>query len=123
MAAAVYAVPDPKSADQVMAAVEFRAGTSAEEFRRGLGGFLSAQADLGTKWAPRFVRIVSALPLTATGKITKSTIKNERWSCADEVIWRPDRAGQEYRLFDADDVAALESEFATHGRSALILGT
>ena len=92
VAAAVYPVPDAKSADQVMAAVELRSGSSTEDFCAGLAGFLSDQADLGTKWAPRFVRIVAALPLTATGKITKTAIKRERWSCADPVIWRPERA-------------------------------
>ncbi|MHB8595100.1 MAG: AMP-binding protein, partial [Acidimicrobiales bacterium] len=64
-AAAVYAVPDPRSGDRVMAAVELRAGCAfdVEEF----ADWLEAQPDLGTKWAPRFLRISSGLPLTATG--------------------------------------------------------
>ncbi len=123
VAAAVYAVPDPQSADQVMAAVELRAGSPADDFCTGLGAFLSAQADLGTKWAPRFVRIVDALPLTATGKITKSVIKKQRWTCSDTVIWRSDRAGTDYRLLTPADVTALEAEFEAHGRSALLIGS
>ncbi len=123
VAAAVYAVPDPQSADQVMAAVELRAGSPVDDFCAGLGAFLSTQADLGTKWAPRFVRIVSALPLTATGKITKSNIKKERWSCGDPVIWREDRTGTDYRLLTPADVTALEAEFEAHGRAALLIGS
>jgi len=123
VAAAVYAVPDPQSADQVMAAVELRAGSRLDDFCTRLGAFLSTQADLGTKWAPRFVRVVDALPLTATGKITKSNIKKERWTCPDPVIWRSDRAGTGYRLLTAPDVTALEAEFEAHGRSALLIGS
>ena len=57
---AVYGVPDPVTGDQVMATLELRAGRTfdADEF----AAFLDAQRDLGTKWAPRFVRIVDALP-------------------------------------------------------------
>jgi fatty-acyl-CoA synthase len=120
VAAAVYAVPDAESADQVMAAVELRDGASVEDFCAGLGAFLSAQPDLGTKWAPRFVRIVAALPLTATGKITKSTIKKDRWSCSDPVVWRPDRTSTDYRFLTAEDLTAFEEAFEAHGRSALL---
>jgi fatty-acyl-CoA synthase len=123
VAAAVYAVPDAQSADQVMAAVELRAGLRKDDFCAGLGGFLSLQADLGTKWAPRFVRIVDALPLTATGKITKSIIKKQCWTCSDTVIWRSDRTGTDYRLLTPADVTALEAEFEAHGRSALLIGS
>jgi fatty-acyl-CoA synthase len=122
VAAAVYAVPDAESADQVMAAVELRDGASEDDFRADLGTFLAAQPDLGTKWAPRFVRMVAALPLTATGKITKSTIRRERWSCPDPVIWRPDRSSTEYRFLTAGDLSALEAAFEAHGRSAILLG-
>ena len=103
-----------------MAAVELRPGTSAEGFCSGLAGFLSEQPDLGTKWAPRFVRIVPALPLTATGKITKAGLRKERWSCSDKVIWRPERAAGEYEFLDAGDVESLEEEFRRHGRSAML---
>jgi fatty-acyl-CoA synthase len=120
VATAVFPVPDAKSADQVMAAVELRPGTSADGFCSGLAGFLSEQPDLGTKWAPRFVRIVPALPLTATGKITKAGLRRERWSCSDKVIWRPERGTGDYRLLRADDIESLEDEFRRHGRSAML---
>src|SRR6202042_3598982 len=65
-AVAVYSVPDPRSGDQVMAALELLPGNvfSPEGFR----AFLAAQPDLGTKWAPSFVRVVAQLPQTASGK-------------------------------------------------------
>ena len=53
--AAVYAVPDPVVGDQVMAAVQLRPGVDALDGDK-LADFLAAQEDLGTKWAPRFVR-------------------------------------------------------------------
>ena len=34
--------------------------------------FLAEQPDLGTKWAPRYVRIVDALPVTGTDKVDKT---------------------------------------------------
>jgi fatty-acyl-CoA synthase len=66
------------------------------------------------------VRIVAALPLTATGKITKSTIKKDRWSCSDPVVWRPDRTSTDYRFLTAEDLTAFEEAFEAHGRSALL---
>ena len=54
-ACAVYAVPDATSGDQVMAALELRAGARFDP--PGFSAFVAAQPDLGTKWAPRFVRI------------------------------------------------------------------
>jgi fatty-acyl-CoA synthase len=120
VAAAVFPVPDSSSADQVMAAVELRPGTTAETFCSGLATFLSDQPDLGTKWAPRFVRIVADLPLTATGKITKAGLRRERWRCDDTVLWRPERASAEYRELTPEDLASLSAAFEEHGRSALL---
>jgi fatty-acyl-CoA synthase len=68
--AVVYAVPDPVVGDQVMAAVQLRPGVDALDPAE-LARFLAAQSDLGTKWAPRFVRMTGALPLTATNKVVK----------------------------------------------------
>ena len=86
--AAVYAVPDPVVGDQVMAAVAAaarRGGFDPDDF----ADFLAAQADLGTKWAPRFVRVTSALPVTATYKVLMRGLRAERWTCDDPVLWRP----------------------------------
>jgi fatty-acyl-CoA synthase len=105
--AAVYAVPDPVVGDQVMAALQLRPGAQfgADEFAR----FLAAQDDLGTKWAPRFVRVCSELPITATSKVLVRTLRAERWDCADPVWWRPGRAPDSpYRPLESSDVADLE---------------
>jgi fatty-acyl-CoA synthase len=104
--AAVYAVPDPVVGDQVMAAVQLRPGLEALD-ADGLAAFLAAQEDLGTKWAPRFVRMASALPVTATNKVLKRGLRAERWTCADPVLWTPAR-GEPYRLLDVSDVRGLE---------------
>ena len=117
-AAAVYAVPDPRSGDQVMASVELRPGASFDP--DGFSTFLRAQADLGTKWPPRFVRLSPGLPLTATGKITKTSLRAEGWQCPDPVLWSPDRGELRYRLLTDDDRGALRAEFEDHGRAALL---
>ena len=88
--AAVYAVPDPVVGDQVMAAVELRPGTTFDP--AVFADFLAAQDDLGTKWAPRFVRVAEHLPTTATNKVLKRTIRAERWRTADPIWWRPSAA-------------------------------
>ncbi len=105
--AAVYAVPDPAVGDQVMAAVQLRPGLEslhAAEF----SAFLAAQADLGTKWAPRFVRMSGSLPVTATNKVLKRALRTERWNCDDAVLWQPDKNGP-YVLVRDEDAAGLDA--------------
>ncbi len=105
--AVVYAVPDPVAGDQVMAAVQMRGGAVFDP--KDFAAFLSAQPDLGTKWAPRFVRVAEALPTTATSKVLTRTLRAERWRCADPVWWSPDRSpGGDYRLLDPADAADLD---------------
>ncbi|MEW2402300.1 long-chain-fatty-acid--CoA ligase [Streptomyces sp. NPDC046862] len=82
-AVAVYAVPDPVTGDQVMVTV---AGSFEPE---GFARFLAAQPDLGTKMAPRFVRVVQRMPVTATNKIHRALLRREGLRCADPVWWRP----------------------------------
>jgi steroid-22-oyl-CoA synthetase len=113
-AAAVYPVPDPVTGDQVMAALEVPLGY----FDPGaFGAFLAEQSDLGTKWAPRLVRITARLPLTATHKISKPTLRRLLWSGEDPVYERTDDG---YVLMSADRKAALEAEYAVHGRDHLL---
>ena len=107
--AAVYAVPDAKVGDQVMTALELHDGASfdAGEF----SAFLAAQPDLGTKWAPRFVRICGRLPKTATAKVLVRQLRAEAWTCDDPVWWTPEGpAGGFYRRLeraDADKMSRL----------------
>ncbi len=125
---AVYPVPDPRTGDQVMAAVEMD-GTQPfdpEDFAAFLGG----QPDLGTKWAPRFVRIVDHVPVTGTNKVDKRPLVAQRWETSDPVWWRPpeprksDASSPEsppaYRLLTAEDVESLRGQFASFGRAGLL---
>lgn len=48
--------------------------------------FLRGQPDLGTKMAPRFVRIVRSMPVTATNKVHRVGLRREGF-------WSGDRCG------------------------------
>ena len=54
--------------------------------------FLDAQSDLGTKWAPRFVRVMPGIPVVGQDKIDKKPLRREAWLCEDPVWWRPARS-------------------------------
>lgn len=96
VAVAVYAVPDPVTGDQVMAAI-------AGDFEpRAFAEFLLAQPDLGTKMAPRFVRVVERMPVTATNKIHRALLRREGIRCADPVWWRPP-GERTYRRLTVED--------------------
>jgi fatty-acyl-CoA synthase len=117
-AAAVYPVPDERTADdQVMVALELADGASFDP--GGFAEFLDAQPDLGTKWAPRYVRLTT-LPVGATNKVDKRPLRAERWSTDDPIFWRPDRHGP-YRRFTPGDRAQLEARFREHGRDPHVL--
>ncbi len=66
---AVIAVPDDEVGDQVMAVAEVAPGETFDPV--AFGNFLDAQPDLGTKWAPAFVRLVPTLPRTPSNKVVK----------------------------------------------------
>jgi fatty-acyl-CoA synthase len=114
---AVYPVPDARTADdQVMATIELDADTSFDP--GAFGAFLASQPDLGTKWAPRYVR-VGPLPVGATNKVDKRPLRAERWYTDDPVFWRPGPE-LEYHRLTADDVAELEARFREFGRADAI---
>jgi acyl-CoA synthetase (AMP-forming)/AMP-acid ligase II len=114
---AVYAVADPITGDQVMAALELHPGTMFDP--DAFATFLASQRDLGTKWSPRFVRIVDAMPVTGTDKIDKKPLRSAGWRTHDPLWWRPERNAA-YRPFTADDDEALAAQFRTHGREHLL---
>jgi fatty-acyl-CoA synthase len=137
IAAAVYGVPDPRSGDQVMAALELRSvprgddrpnppgveqgrGVRLEDL--GLSEFLTGQEDLGSKGAPRFLRATSALPATGSGKIRKKELQMEGWLCDDPVYQWTGRGVPTYTLMTADDKAALRAEFRAAGRERFLPG-
>ncbi|MEV6695781.1 long-chain-fatty-acid--CoA ligase [Streptomyces sp. NPDC051453] len=119
-AVAVYGVPDPVAGDQVMATLALRGTDPAGPFDPlAFAEFLLSQTDLGTKMAPRFVRIVERMPVTATNKVHRVGLRREGFRCADPVWWRPPGESGYRRLTDAD-VVALTAEYAAHGRSELL---
>jgi fatty-acyl-CoA synthase len=115
--AAVFAVPDARAGDQVMVALELRPGAAFDA--DAFGAYLAAQSDLGTKWAPHYVRITADMPLTGTNKVLKAPLQRAAWVCDDPVYWRPSR-DLEYRLMTVEDRDALAAEFAEHRRSAFV---
>ncbi len=100
-AVCVYAVPDPVTGDQVMATI---AGTFDPE---SFATFLLAQSDLGTKMAPRFVRVTERMPVTATNKIQRAALRREGFRCADPVWWRPPGEAA-YRRLTGEDLEHAE---------------
>ncbi|MGW0966732.1 AMP-binding protein [Streptomyces sp. NPDC002516] len=116
-AVAVYAVPDPVAGDQVMAALALKEGARFEP--SAFAGFLLAQPDLGTKMAPRFLRIVDRMPVTATNKIHRVALRREGFRCADPVWWRPP-GEPAYRRLTAEDLDALVAGYRAHGREELL---
>ena len=114
---AVYGVPDVVGGDQVMAAVEMGPGVAFDP--EALADFLSAQGDLGTKWSPRYVRVVGALPVTGTAKVDKAPLRAERWETTDPVWWQS-APGDAYRRMTTGDVAMLRQSFEAHGRGLIL---
>ena len=118
--ATVYAVPDENVGDQVMASVELRPGAAfdADDFE----SFLSEQPDLGTKWAPRYVRVMDKIPVTETQKPMKRQLRRERWDAPEPVYWRSAK-GESLRPLSEGDREDLLRRFEERGRvGALDLG-
>ncbi|HVU71511.1 MAG TPA: AMP-binding protein [Mycobacteriales bacterium] len=115
--AAVYGVPDPETGDQVMAALELLPGEAFDP--DAFAAFLSAQADLGTKWAPRFIRIVASMPVTGTNKIDKNPLRRAAWETADPVWWEREK-GAGYARLTPEERTALRDRFTAAGRAAFL---
>jgi fatty-acyl-CoA synthase len=114
---AVYPVPDVRTGDQVMVALEL--GPGVEFDADGFAAFLAAQPDLGTKWAPRYVRVVEHMPLTANNKVNKQPLRAARWETGDAVWVRREKDGP-YERLTASDADALRAEFDAHGRAGVL---
>jgi steroid-22-oyl-CoA synthetase len=115
--AAVYPVPDTRTGDQVMAALELAPGVEFDP--EAFASFLVAQPDLGTKWAPRYVRVTEHMPLTATGKVNKQPLRSVRWQ-TDDPVWVREGKDGPYRRMTDDDATALYAEFGAHGRGHVL---
>jgi len=94
--AAVYAVPDERVGDQVMAAIVLNDGDELD--RDSFEAFLSAQRDLSPKGWPRYVRIAADLPSTATHKVLKRQLISQGTTVgAAEILWEREARGTAYR--------------------------
>ncbi|WP_405917028.1 AMP-binding protein [Streptomyces sp. NBC_00728] len=116
-AVAVYAVPDPVAGDQVMATLALTEGARFDP--SAFAAFLLDQPDLGTKMAPRFLRIAERMPVTATNKIHRVGLRREGFRCPDPVWWRP-KGEREYRPLTATDLDGLLSRYRARGREELL---
>jgi steroid-22-oyl-CoA synthetase len=115
--ALVYPVPDPRTGDQVMAAIKLRPGERFDP--EGFVAFLDTQPDLGPKWRPRFVRLIEEVPTTGNNKVAKASLRRAAWVTGDPVYWRPNGdAG--YQLLDPEQRDRFGAEFIEHGRAALM---
>ncbi|GAA2337614.1 AMP-binding protein [Streptomyces kunmingensis] len=114
-AVAVYGVPDPVSGDQVMATLAPRAGAGFDPL--AFGEFLLTQDDLGTKMAPRFVRVVDRMPVTATNKVRRGELRREGFWSGGELWWRPPGEAT-YRRLTPDAYEALAGRYREQGRAA-----
>jgi fatty-acyl-CoA synthase len=97
---AVYAVPDERVGDQVVAAIVLVDGVelTPDQF----GEFLAAQEDLSVKAWPRHVRIVSVLPSTATNKVLKRELKASGITAAGGQLWTREERGRTYSCVDRE---------------------
>ncbi|MEU1334261.1 AMP-binding protein [Streptomyces sp. NPDC005865] len=118
-AVAVYAVPDPVAGDQIMAALAPPAGAPFDPL--AFAEFLLSQPDLGTKMAPRFVRVVERMPVTATNKVARAALRGEGFRCGDPVWWRPPHSSS-YRPLTGQDVTDLVALYEERGRGGLLDG-
>jgi acyl-CoA synthetase (AMP-forming)/AMP-acid ligase II len=104
--AAAFAVPDTAAGDRVMVAVELHEGRAFDA--ADFDVFLDQHPDLSPTWRPGFVRIVDSLPVLASLKVDKRTLRREAWECEGPVWWRSTRHG-ELTLLDPDAAEGMSS--------------
>ncbi|MBH0780198.1 fatty-acid--CoA ligase FadD1 [Nocardia bovistercoris] len=96
---AVYAVPDERVGDRVMAAIVLRDNETLDPAR--FAAFLAEQPDLSPKAWPSFVRVAHDLPTTATNKILKRDLVREGVVAGDGVLWFRAPRTTAYEIVDA----------------------
>ncbi|MFL6062289.1 MAG: fatty-acid--CoA ligase FadD1 [Marmoricola sp.] len=93
--AAVYAVPDPRVGDQLMVTLVLRDDAKLEP--ADLEAFLAEQPDLSPKAWPRYVRIASEVPTTATNKVLKRALRSQGTDVTDP-LWEREERGRTYTV-------------------------
>ena len=115
--AAVFGVPDDQAGDQVMAGLVMRDGEVLDP--AGFAQWLDAQAAIGPKWRPRYLRVLRDPPTTGTNKIVKRTLVHEKFRLdrvGGDSLYVRERGDDAYRPFDADDATALLESFRRYRR-------
>lgn len=98
--ACAYAVPDPNVGDQLMVTLVLRDG--AELTPEAFEEFLAEQADLSPKAWPRYVRLATEVPTTATNKVLKRALRTQGTDVADPLWVRAER-GRSYTAREGVD--------------------
>ncbi|MCZ4500187.1 MAG: acyl-CoA synthetase [Marmoricola sp.] len=91
--ACVYAVPDANVGDQLMATLVLRDDAVLDP--AGFEAFLADQPDLSAKAWPRYVRLATEVPTTATNKVLKRTLRTEGTATSDP-LWERAERGRSY---------------------------
>ena len=118
LAAAAFGVPDARSGDQLMAAIEV-----ADPVRfpiDDLSDHLRTQADLGSKGMPSLLRVSARLPATGSNKILKRELQEQHWNTSDIVYRWAGTKPVRYVAMTPTDRDDLRRDFATHGRAHLL---
>lgn len=118
IAAGAYAVPDPRSGDQVMASIEV-ADPDAFDVD-GFTEYLSRQEDLGSKGIPRFLRVSANLPVTGSNKVLKRELQEQRWHTEEPVFRWEGRGTPVFQRMEPRDKTALDAQFTVYGRQRLL---
>lgn len=113
--AGAFAIPDARSGDQVMAAVETRPGVQFEDLQ--LEAFLTRQPNLGNKGRPRFLRLSHALPTTGSGKLCRKQMAVEAWRTSEPVYCWLGRGTPQYEVMDEAVKDDLSRQFIRNGRA------
>jgi fatty-acyl-CoA synthase len=115
--ASVYGVPDDQAGDQVMAGLVLREGAVFDP--AAFAAWVETRDDIGPKWRPRYVRILSDPPTTGTNKIMKRTLVHQKWRgdrVGGDQVYVRDRGEPAYRTFTVDDERALHASFDHYQR-------
>ena len=119
--AAVYGVPDDQAGDQVMAGVVLPDGVAFDP--AAFTAWIEAEANIGPKWRPRYVRVLRDPPTTGTNKIVKRTLARAKFRhdlVDGDPLYVRNRGDASYRPFtEADEAAAARVLRALPARAVL----
>ncbi len=118
--AAAYGVPDVDIGDQVMVALQLKDGMLFDQNK--FSEFLVAQTDLGPKWIPSFVRVMTEIPLTQTNKVLKRELSQDKWQSVvrgEGAMFVRDKKSNRFEPFGRAEYDTLKSSFDASGRQGV----